>query len=316
MKAFIRSKILLMSALMTGAFLFMGIPAYATEFDKLLMAAFSSGIETASDDSLKVEGAWLQGDTLHVIVGDMTTGESNTFELDLIKYAKPSDEYISLRATDSDGRMSESFRFKNPLYVSADNMSDIPVMNNLTPEGAGTVIDNAGSDEGKEFFTFETPEGNVFYLIVDRHRHDRNVYLLNAVTEYDLSLLAEKGDGQNVSAIPEYITGTPRGTEETETADNEDTDTVPVEAKRGNDSGLMIFLVVALLVGGGAGYYFKIMKPKQNGGAYDDVEDEDYEDDSDDETDETDGDDEYVDEDFADVDEEKFLGDEAETEEK
>ena len=52
----------------------------------------------------------------------------------------------------------------------------------FTPEGTGTVVDNATDGDGKEFFTITTPSENVFYLIIDRQREGQNVYFLNAVT--------------------------------------------------------------------------------------------------------------------------------------
>lgn len=61
----------------------------------------------------------------------------------------------------------------------------------FTPDGTGTVVDNATDKDGKEFFTITTPNENVFYLIIDRQRTEENVYFLNAVTEKDLLALAE-----------------------------------------------------------------------------------------------------------------------------
>ena len=61
----------------------------------------------------------------------------------------------------------------------------------FTPDGTGTVVDNATDEDGKEFFTITTPSENVFYLIIDRQRTEENVYFLNAVTEKDLLALAE-----------------------------------------------------------------------------------------------------------------------------
>ena len=49
----------------------------------------------------------------------------------------------------------------------------------FTPEGTGTVVDNATDEDGKEFFTITTPSENVFYLVIDRQRTDNNVYFLN-----------------------------------------------------------------------------------------------------------------------------------------
>ena len=63
----------------------------------------------------------------------------------------------------------------------------------FTPEGTGTVLDNATDQDGKEFFTITTAEEAVFYLVIDRQRGAENVYFLNAVTASDLLALAEPG---------------------------------------------------------------------------------------------------------------------------
>ena len=52
----------------------------------------------------------------------------------------------------------------------------------FTPEGTGTVLDNATDQDGKEFFTITTADEAVFYLVIDRQRGAENVYFLNAVT--------------------------------------------------------------------------------------------------------------------------------------
>ena len=48
----------------------------------------------------------------------------------------------------------------------------------LTPDGQGTVLDNATDDEGKEFFTVTTADESVFYLVIDRQKNGENVYFL------------------------------------------------------------------------------------------------------------------------------------------
>ena len=73
--------------------------------------------------------------------------------------------------------------------------------NPFTPKGTGTVLDNATSEDEKEFYTIVTPDENVFYLVIDKQRDADNVYFLNAVTESDLMALAEK-DGDTTTAQP------------------------------------------------------------------------------------------------------------------
>ena len=74
--------------------------------------------------------------------------------------------------------------------------------NPFTPNGTGTVLDNATSEDEKEFYTIVTEDENVFYLVIDKQRDTENVYFLNAVTESDLMALAEKNNG-SMSMIPQ-----------------------------------------------------------------------------------------------------------------
>lgn len=154
----------------------------------------------------------------------------------------------------------------------------------FTPEGTGTVLDEAaGEGDDKQFYTITTEAGNVFYLIIDGKRDDNNVYFLNGVTEDDLMALAEKSEG-SVSTIPDAevctctekceagevdtvcpvckndrkgCTGKEKPAETEEAAQTE-------QPKKDNGSaGTIIFLIVALLAAGGVGYYVKIVRPKQ-----------------------------------------------------
>lgn len=107
--------------------------------------------------------------------------------------------------------------------------------NPFTPDGTGTVVDNATDQDGKEFFTITTAEEAVFYLVIDRQRETENVYFLNAVTVADLMALAESS-------------GEPTAPEPTPEPDPEPDPTPepePVPEKKG-----------------GAGWYFKIYRPK------------------------------------------------------
>lgn len=169
----------------------------------------------------------------------------------------------------------------------------------LTPDGQGTVLDNVTSADGKEFFTITTPAENIFYLVIDKQRQGENVYFLNAVTEADLMALAENDAGKTASTgistgIPsltapansatvcickdkcapgEVNTDCPvctlnyrecRGTEHAEAPQPQTT------SDSGN--GTIVIVVIVLLAVMGAGYYFKIYKPKRE---MDDAEDVD-----------------------------------------
>ena len=130
----------------------------------------------------------------------------------------------------------------------------------FTPDGTGSVIDNAADADGKEFFTVETPDGNTFYLIVDRERNRDNVYLLNAVTEDDLVSLAKPGDGKRESAVT--APGPPIASPPSVTATELPQTQTP---KKSGGAGGILFVVIAIIAVGGAGYYFKILRPKLKG---------------------------------------------------
>lgn len=176
-----------------------------------------------------------------------------------------------------------------------------------TPQGTGTVTEVATDEDGKLFYTIETPAGNVFYLVIDMARTDgNNVYFLNSVTENDLLALAEMNGSTTggESAIP---TPDPEPEPTPEPSPEPETEEEP-EDKGGVGMGSIIFIVLAAAAVGGAGYYFKILKPRRQAAAQDDEEYEEGEfDDYDDE-----GDAEYH---FAD-DEDGYLDDGAGEREK
>lgn len=198
---------------------------------------------------------------------------------------------------------------------SNDNESSIPVSESapseeeetetsvpegaFTPDGTGTILDSATEQEDeKQFYTITTAAGNVFYLVIDGKRDSQNVYFLNGVTEADLMALAEK-EGDTDGAVPEVMTCTCTkkceagavntdcpvckndlagclGKAEEKSIEEPEQ---PEQAKEeGSNTGMIIFLIIALAGAGGAGYYFKIVRPKQQAAIEDadEFEDESY----------------------------------------
>ncbi|MDR2515400.1 MAG: DUF4366 domain-containing protein [Christensenellaceae bacterium] len=146
--------------------------------------------------------------------------------------------------------------------------------NVTTPGGTGTVTEIATDEDGKLFYTIETPAGNVFYLVIDMARTDgNNVYFLNAVTEADLAALAET-DGSTTGgagAIPDPAPDL----EPTPDPEPEPTPDPEPEETSGGNTGALIFIILAVIAVGGAGYYFKILKPRKQAAMQDDTEYED-----------------------------------------
>jgi hypothetical protein len=281
-----------------GAVFFAHTSAYAAEEPE-------TGGSPPPETQLIVKEVWLTGDTLHISVTD--GGEGQVLELNLRDYAMPTDEYVTVQATDNAGRTSNAIQFKNPYYTASaeppansggtetpdgaetpDGMGESPIPDGkkpLTPDGAGSVVDNVTDGDGKEFFTVETSDGNTFYLIVDRQRNSENVYLLNAVNEDDLASLAKPGDGKSASTVQPPPPPTTAPTQPITTP--EPTPTPAPAPEKSDNTKTMAFIGIAALIIGGAAYYFKIVRPKKGGAASnfepDDFEDEemDVEDDDD-----------------------------------
>ena len=246
---------------------------------------FASSI---TDNTAPTLTAKLSGETVLIEANDEVSGvesvyidghkkaypEKGTLEAALWDYAG-TDQYVSVYAVDAAGNQSGTVRVENPYYntgtVKETTESAVPTQTNaFTPDGTGTTVDNATDSDGKEFFTITTPDENVFYLVIDRQREDKNVYFLNAVTEDDLRSLAKTDEaGSKGSAVPTkepdpQTSVTPEPGSESESQPENSSDNT------------MIFVVIAVIAAGGVGYYFKIYKPKHQAV---DSDEEDYEED-------------------------------------
>ena len=268
-----------------GALLF-PITAHAAEVDPPRVQATIAGevlwVE-ARNGFFAVEAIFVNGTRFNFRV-------DSVLQVDLLAF--DDSEIITVHAIDFAGNRSNTVTVTNPHYIGFNVPAQpttppqgIPVTpqqsNPFTPDGQASVLDNATNDDEKEFFTFTTPAGNVFFLIVDRQRGTDNVYFLNAVTEQDLIALAEQAgnqiSGTGTDGIP--VGTAPQTPDEQPTDTAESTDTTPgtATADSGGNNGTIIFLIIAMAIAGGAGYYFKIVRPKQQA-QDDDYADEDEED--------------------------------------
>jgi hypothetical protein len=244
--------------------------------------------------ALTVNSVWLNGDTLNIVVENAIDGSEQTLQLDIREYVRSNDEYIEIQAVDASGNKSNSIEIKNPYYEPSTAAVTVPAENPenpqkteitesavdadgekpLTPEGTGTVADNVTDADGKEFFTVTTVDGNVFYMIIDRQRISDNVYLLNAVTEDDLRSLAKEGNGITESAVPTdapiatpAVISTPEPTPEAPASAEPENSPLPeviVEPAVAKSNFSTIILVVLAIALGVGGYYFKVIRPRNN----------------------------------------------------
>ncbi len=144
-------------------------------------------------------------------------------------------------------------------------------------ESAGETVDSISSsatDGTKEFYTISTKSGKIFYLIVDNAKAQDNVYFLTEVSEQDLLnfTLSDTVTLPDVDTVyAEVETEEPVMTEEPDTTEETEN---PEEVQMPEDENPMgSYLLIGLAALGvlGAGYYFKIYKPKHE---YDEEEDE------------------------------------------
>lgn len=198
---------------------------------------------------------------------------------------------IYVRVTGLDSKIYEKSQYIRCFNTASDDRGNsTPAASGgsvklKVPAGQGTVVDNAASEDGREFFTIATQDNNTFYLVIDRQRESENVYFLDTVKESDLLSLAEKGREQpSQSAVPdpepvcnctdkcvpgEVNTNCPvcavSMKDCTGKAPAADPDTGPEPEKPEKvNSSTMILVVIAVLAVGGAGYYLKIWKPKHD----------------------------------------------------
>ncbi|NCC84378.1 MAG: DUF4366 domain-containing protein [Clostridia bacterium] len=234
----------------------------------------------ASDAESGVEAVFIGGQRVNYRV-------DGTLDVILRDYAGTG-EMVAVYAIDFAGNKSQVVQIKNPYYVKpASPAAQTPEststprptesaaseQNPFTPAGSATTVDNATDGDGKEFFTITTPDENIFYLIIDRQRESENVYFLNAVTEEDLAALAQKKSGTpGESAVP-----TPAPTPQPEPEPIPTPEPAPEQPAEKGNGGALIFILLAAAAVGGAGYYFKILKPKQQAQEPDEFDEDDME---------------------------------------
>ena len=281
------------------------------------ITAMAGGPEDVTPPELN---AVLDGEMLHIEVSDDYTGVEavyiggkrvncrmkDNFDVRFDGFATPEDKTVAVYAVDYAGNRSKEVEVENPLYANkteetAKPKADTDAEQDI-PGGQATMIEDVSEAEdgsGREFYTFSTPAGNVFYLVIDKEKDSENVYFLNAVTESDLIALAEAEAEKNgkysdtrteIPTLEEACTCTDKceagkvdtdcpvcrnnltlckGKEVQPETEKEPEKAETSTEQKGNGVTVILVLLVALVIGG-AGYYLKIYMPKHE---LDDAED-------------------------------------------
>ena len=152
----------------------------------------------------------------------------------------------------------------------------------LTPDGNMSLIDNIKGDaaKDKEFIIVKSRGGNYFYIVIDHAAQGENtVHFLNQVDEKDLLSIIDEKD--SLSAKPELPKQEETVKPEAEKPKEEE------KPEKKNPAGMIaLSLILILGLAGGAFYYFKIIKPKQNVKGATELDEFDFEDYEDEFTDE------------------------------
>lgn len=232
-------------------------------------------------------------------------------------------EYFTVTAVDNAGNASEIYKVKNPYYKSSaeengeDSAGQLPqsaeatkpgsaaaaVTEHVRTDGEGNaVLQDGGTDQGKEFYTIRTASEKVFYLIIDRDGEEETVYFLTEITENDLlnttsdnSETLPKNSAALESAIPVTESALPNNN--TETADDKidpeteaDTDEAAEEALEQEEetkepvqkpNPIVSYTILGVMAAAAVigGYYFKAARRKKEDFLEDDEdgEEEEYE---------------------------------------
>lgn len=146
------------------------------------------------------------------------------------------------------------FMMATPALAAESNVNDDLLVEKTMPisvtgekkNGSGTAVDYTYSGE-KEFYTIVTADDNTYYLIIDNEKEQSNVYFLREINDGELNI-KNNVPIKELEKEPEPEQPTPQPK--------------PEPSKPKGNSNIVLIIVVFGAVAG-AGYYFKVYKPKQ-----------------------------------------------------
>ena len=167
----------------------------------------------------------------------------------------PAFAYVDPEWEEGKGPDETEYPTDTAVVISEPTPTPTPEQAFSTP-GNGDLGDAITSGK-KDFYTIHTKNNNTFYLVIDHAGNVDNVYMLSLIDENDLAEFITETEKQpekqqRTVVLPET---TPRPTTEP---------VITPEPKTENNSNLMSLIVLAVIGGGAAYFYFKVYKPRKD----------------------------------------------------
>ena len=154
------------------------------------------------------------------------------------------------KANTNKGVASAPSKARASVTENKDNANqDYPIHHNSDKDNKET---DKYSADARQFITFQTKNGKTFHLIINHDEQGENVMLLTEVSEDDLLNMVEAKEKPK-----EVVKEEPVKQEKTEEAK-------PEKKEETSSMGTYILLVLVTLGALGAGYYFKVVKKKED----------------------------------------------------
>ena len=154
------------------------------------------------------------------------------------------------KANTNKGVASAPSKARASVTENKDNANqDYPIHHNSDKDNKET---DKYSADARQFITFKTKNGKTFHLIINHDEQGENVMLLTEVSEDDLLNMVEAKEKPK-----EVVKEEPVKQEKTEEAKSE-------KKEEKSSTGTYILLALVTLGALGAGYYFKVVKKKED----------------------------------------------------
>ena len=213
-------------------------------------------------------------------------------------------EYFTIQAVDRVGNISDVYRTVNPYYedLLAEKKEETLLPESAIPTeptDAEADVTEHTTEAEKEFYTIQTDSEKVFYLIIDKTGEQEKVYFLTEISERDLlNVTSDNSETLPMnsavveSALPNNTIKeeSKENTESKEEVNKNESTEITTEGSKieeiqdtekrepeNNSTSIYIVMLVIGVIAICLGYYFKVLKKKEEFEDEEKLEDEIFE---------------------------------------